>query len=383
MPPAESNVTRPPLRIGFIGARGVANTYSGIETYYSEVGSRLAARGHSVTVYCRSYFTPPMQQYRGMIVRRLPAVRSKHFETASHSLLATLDALTRRFDIIQYHAIGSAPLALLPRLLATKTIVSVRGLDWQRAKWGGVARRYLRIGEWASAHCPTGTAVVSETLAQYYREKYHVDACHIPNALGDLNGAGGRDVAELGLSHRGYLLYTGRLSPEKGIGELIEAFAATACSLKLVLAGGGSYTDEYVRTLREHAPSNVVFLGPVDRATVHRLYESCCAFVLPSHMEGLSLSLLEALAYGTCIITTAIPENLEVVGNAALTFPPGDVSALAACLRSISADPALADQYRRAARARAEALPDWDEVAERTEEFFYKILNGGAKRIHR
>ena len=133
------------LKIAFIGARGVVGTYSGIETYYEEVGSRLAERGHEVTAYCRNYFTPAIPTHRGIRIRRLPAVRSKHLETISHSMLATLDSMRRNFDIIQYHAIGSAPLAWIPRVFGHATVVSVRGLDWQRAKWGLVARNALEL----------------------------------------------------------------------------------------------------------------------------------------------------------------------------------------------------------------------------------------------
>jgi hypothetical protein len=132
-------MTSRPLRIAFIGGRGVAGTYSGIETYYEEIGSRLTQRGHAVTAYCRRYFTPAIDSYRGIRVRRLPSVRSKHCDTLTHSLLSTLDCLRRDYDLVQFHAIGSAPLALLPRLRGQTTLVSVRGLDWQRAKWG--ARR--------------------------------------------------------------------------------------------------------------------------------------------------------------------------------------------------------------------------------------------------
>src|SRR5262249_26875826 len=125
-------------------------TYSGIETYYEEVGARLAGRGHEVTAYCRSYFTPAVAEHRGIQVRRLPCLRTKHLETLSHSLLATADCLWRPYDVVQYHAVGSAPLAAVPRLFGRTTVVSVRGLDWQRGKWGAAARGALKAGEWAS-----------------------------------------------------------------------------------------------------------------------------------------------------------------------------------------------------------------------------------------
>ena len=160
------------LKIAFIGARGVGGTYSGIETYYEEVGSRLAARGHEVTAYCRTYFTPDTELYRGIRVRRLPSLRSKHLETLSHSVLSTFDALFRDYDIVQFHALGSAPLSILPRVFGKKTVVSVRGLDWQREKWGRFARWVLRTGEWASVRFPSGTTVVSGTLRDHYRRNH-------------------------------------------------------------------------------------------------------------------------------------------------------------------------------------------------------------------
>ena len=133
------------MKIAFIGARGVIGKYSGIETYYEEIGSRLVSMGHQVTAYCRSYFTPKVAEYRGIRVVRLPSVRSKHLETVVHSVLSTADAVWRDFDIVQYHAIGSAPLAVVPRLFGKITTVSVRGLDGRRSKWGWIRQKVSEV----------------------------------------------------------------------------------------------------------------------------------------------------------------------------------------------------------------------------------------------
>jgi glycosyltransferase involved in cell wall biosynthesis len=364
-----------PLRIAFIGARGVAGTYSGIETYYEELGSRLAAKGHEVTAYCRTHFTPPMDEYRGVRVRRLPALRNKHLETLSHSVLSTLDCLRRDFDIVQYHAIGSAPLALLPRALGRKTIVSVRGLDWQRAKWGRVARTALKFGEWASARCPHATVVVSRTLQDHYRARHGSRTACIPNAVVPVVRAEPRRIRELGLEPGRYLLYAGRISPEKNVHVLLEALQPLRGRMKLAIAGGSSYSDGYIERVRSMAWDDVVFLGSVDRPTMHELFTSCYAYVLPSVMEGLSISLLEALSYGCCIVVTNIPENLEVVADVALTFAPGDVSGLRAHLAAILENPSYAAALRRRAAEHAAAQPDWDEVALLTESFYYDLLD--------
>ena len=365
------------LRIALLGARGVIGTYSGIETYYEEVGSRLAARGHEVTAYCRNYFTPDVPAHRGVLIRRLPCLHGKHTETISHSLLGTLDCLFRSFDIVQYHAIGSSPLAMVPRLFGKKTVVSVRGLDWQRAKWGGFARRVLQFGEWAAATFPSATCVVSYTLQEHYARAHGKKVHCIPNAVVPAERKPLVYLRERGFSGGDYLLFAGRISPEKGVDTLLKALRPLAPLLrgrKLLIAGGSSFTDSYIDEMKALAWDDVIFLGRVDRDTMAELYSHCLAFILPSAMEGLSVALLEAVSYGLPIITTDIPENREVVGDAALLFPYGDVEALSACLRRLLDDPAFAESLRAKALARAASQPGWDEVAELTEDFYYRVL---------
>jgi glycosyltransferase involved in cell wall biosynthesis len=366
------------LRIAFLGARGVIGTYSGIETYYEEVGSRLAARGHRVTAYCRDYFTPDVPAHRGIVVRRLPCLRGKHTETLSHSLLGTFDCLFRDFDIVQYHAIGSSPLAVLPRLFGKKTVVSVRGLDWQRAKWGGFARRALQFGEWAAATFPSATAVVSKELERHYAAAHGKKVQCIPNAvMAAEQKPVGRLLEGWGLRGGDYLLFAGRISPEKGVDTLLAALKPLAPILrgrKLLIAGGGSFTDAYIAEMKALASADAIFLGRVGREEMAELYSNCLAFILPSAMEGLSVALLEAVSYGLPIVTTDIAENREVVGDAALFFPYGDAEALAARLRRLLEEPDCAAELREKSRARAAAQPGWDEVAELTEDFYLRIL---------
>ena len=374
------------LSIAFIGARGVVGTYSGIETYYEEVGSRLAARGHRVTAYCRTYFTPDIEEHRGVLVRRLPSLRSKHLETVSHSVLSTLDCLPRDFDIVQFHAIGSAPLALLPRFLTRKkTVVSVRGLDWQRAKWGAFARRVLQLGEWASARCPSATSVVSAQLQRHYEATHGRRPTFIPNAV-DRGERRGLEVLlehdalrDVGLKAGGFLVFAARISPEKGLHELLDAWSQQDTDKLLLVAGGTSYTGDYIEQVQAQAGENVIFLGRVGREMMEALYTNCHAYVLPSHMEGLSVGLLEAVSYGCPILTTNILENLEVVEDAALTFPPSDVPAMAEALRRVLHEEETVADLRAKTEARAQEQPDWDEVARRTEAFYLELVGANGR----
>jgi glycosyltransferase involved in cell wall biosynthesis len=176
------------VRIAFIGGRGVVGKYSGIETYYEEVGERLVKQGHDVTVYCRTYFTPAISDYRGMRIVRLPTVRTKHLETLVHTLLSTAHACFSDYDIVHFHALGPSMLAFLPRLFGKRTITTVQGLDWKRRKWGRFARVALKLGEWSSARLPNETVVVSRTLQQYYGSQYRKQCVYVPNGT-ELRGA--------------------------------------------------------------------------------------------------------------------------------------------------------------------------------------------------
>ncbi len=234
---------RPRLRVAFIGGRGVISKYSGIEAYYEEVGKRLAEMGHEVTMYCRNYFTPALAEHKGMRLVRLPTVRSKHLETLIHTSLSTIHALTQPYDLVHYHALGPALFSFLPRLLGKKTAVTVQGLDWRRKKWGGLASAVLWLGERASAYFPNGTMVVSQVLQRHYRKIHGVETFYVPNGGRVRERSKPREILEWGLDPGKYVLFLGRLSPEKGCHVLVEAFEQIETDVKLVMAGASSYCD--------------------------------------------------------------------------------------------------------------------------------------------
>jgi glycosyltransferase involved in cell wall biosynthesis/peptidoglycan/xylan/chitin deacetylase (PgdA/CDA1 family) len=367
-----------PLRIAFIGGRGVGGAYSGIERYYEEVGSRLVARGHRVIAYCRSHFTPCVRAIRGVEVRRLPTLRSKHLETFVHTLAATLDVCFRRVDIVQYHALGSSPFAWLPRLFGKKTIVSVRGLDWQRAKWGWFARVFLRACEITSVYAPSATVVVSEALGRHFGERFDRPVHYIPNGVGRLEAApAGEIAARWGLVRRRYFLYAGRLSPEKRLEDLLEAHRALEDDVDLVLAGGSSYSTRYIERLKEIASPRVKFTGFVTGRTLQELYSNALAFVIPSQIEGLSVAILEALGYGLPVIASDLPESRELIRECGgFLVPVGDATALGKTLKRLADDPDLAQRIGERARIQVLRAFNWDRIAAETETLYLKIVSG-------
>jgi glycosyltransferase involved in cell wall biosynthesis len=362
------------LRVAFIGGRGLISKYSGIETYYEEVGRRLAAMGHEVTVYCRKYFTPPLAEQNGMRILRLSTVRSKHFETLIHTFLSTMHVLTQPCDVVHYHALGPALLSFIPRLAGKRTVVTVQGLDWQRKKWGRIAAFVLRLGERAAVTLPTSTMVVSRTLREYYSQKYKTGTFYVPNGGLMREPRLPEKLLNWGLEPENYILFLGRFSPEKGCHLLIEAYEKLDTNVKLVLAGASSYCDEYSRQLRTHASDRVKFLDAVSGDDLDELLTNAMLFVLPSDLEGLSLALLDAMGAGLCVVASDIPENREAIEDAGFTFRRGDPIDLADRLQFLIANPAVREAAGNAARQRVRETYQWSKVAAEVERVYFETM---------
>ncbi len=365
----------PRLRVAFIGGRGVISKYSGIESYYEEVGKRLAARGHEVTVYCRNYFTPRQEcPYNGMRLFRLPTIRSKHFETVVHTLLSTAHALTRGYDLVHYHALGPALFSCIPRILGMKTAVTVQGLDWQRKKWGYFASAVLRLGERASVKFPDATMVVSQTLRMRYEKAHGADTFYIPNGGVLRERREPRAILDWGLNPGRYVLFLGRFSPEKGCHLLVDAFERLQTDVQLVMAGASSYCDDYSRELRTHSGERIRMLDWVSGDKLDELLTNAMIFVLPSDLEGLSLALLDAMGAGVCVLTSDVPENREVVEGAGFTFQRGDAADLADRLKFLIANPAAREAAGKAAKLRICEQYLWDKIAADIETVYFDTL---------
>jgi glycosyltransferase involved in cell wall biosynthesis len=360
------------LRVAFIGGRGVGSEYSGIETYYEEAGKRLAERGLAVTIYCRSYFTRAARHYAGMRLVRLPTIRTKHLETPVHTLISTLHAAFSECDIVHYHALGPALFSFIPRLFGKRTVVTVQGLDWRRRKWNALAAAVLRLGERAAVGLPNATMVVSRALQNRYRAG-GTETIYVPNGTILRERRFPSGVGRWGLTPKQYILFLGRLSPEKNCHLLLQAYLRLQTNVELVLAGGAPGSDAYASGLRAYASNRVHFPGWVNGAERDELLSNAMLLVLPSDIEGLSLVVLEAMGAGVCVLTSDIPENRELVEKTGFTFRRGDIDALTVMLKTLIEHPEMRREAEGRARARVRENYLWDDIAGQIEDVYRQV----------
>lgn len=369
------------LRIAMIGQKGLPAGVGGIEHHVEEIGSRLADRGHQVTAFTRSsYGHPTGATHLGIRLRPAPTVGSKRLDAIVHSASSTALALGSGFDIFHYHALGPGLVAPVPRLLSSAGVVlTVHGLDHRRAKWGGGARAVLGLAHWMSGHVPDSTIVVSQALQQHYRETFGRECDYIPNGISRPGPAAEEPVRGRGLAPGEYLLFVGRLVPEKGVDLLLRAYRGVPGQRRLVIVGDSSFTDAHVRVLRELAAADprVLLTGAVLGPDLASLYAHARAFVQPSLLEGLPLTLLEALSFGLPIVASDIQPHVEVLGSPPARgrwlFGSGNVHALRQALVSALQG---SDEDRAAAAELGEAVLtryDWDRVTDQVEQVYVEL----------
>lgn len=369
------------LRIAILGTRGVPATFGGVERHVEEVGARLAARGHDVTVFCRSnYGTERPRRYRGMRLRWLPSVSSQTLDASVHSMLAAVTALGGRFDITHYHNAGPAMAAPVTRALSrARVVVTLHSVNSDHEKWGRVGRVVLSRAERMSVHLPDETVVVSDAWRRLLEQRYGRPTTVIGNGVeAPRLLPPGPALAELGLEPERYVLFVGRLSPEKGPDVLLDAYRDVAGDRPLVFVGGSSFNDEYVTELRHRATADprIVFAGFRAGDDLDELYANAGLVVVPSRSEGQPLVVLEALARGVPIVATAIPGIAEIVtdtGAAVDLVPTDDAAALAAAIRSKLTAASAAPRRDEPVAAIMDRY-SWDAVVDGLESVYARAL---------
>jgi glycosyltransferase involved in cell wall biosynthesis len=374
-----------------IGQRGVPASYGGIETAVEELGAELARRGLEVTVYCRrGYGDESLDTHRGMRLVHLPSVERKGIGAFVHAGLSTVHALREPPGVMHFHGIGPGLFSVLGRARGAATVVTVHGMDNQRRKWGGGGRGVLGLGAWVAGHVPDVTLTVSRGLADIYGQRWGRDAVCVPNGVwAPAEVTGADEIEAMGLRPGGYLLYVGRIVPEKSADVLVRAFRRLAGDLQLVVVGRSGDCDEYFHRVQELAAHDerVQVAGYVSTERREQLYAHARAVVFPSLLEGHPIALLEAASFGAPLIASRISAHIEMLGGddtpGRRLFAPGDEDDLLAAIeRSLAGGAA---ETEAAARFGTEVLArySWADAAGKTEAAYRDALASRESRGRR
>lgn len=367
------------LNIAMLGHKRIPSREGGVEIVVEELATRMVSNGHKVTAYNRSGHhvsgkefdtsKKKVKEYKGVRIKKVLTIEMKGLAALSSSFFAALKATFGRYDVIHFHAEGPSVMTIIAKLSRKKIIVTIHGLDWQRAKWGKGAVKYLKMGEKFAAKYADEVIVLSENVRKYFKEVYDRDTVFIPNGINEPDILPVERIKERWqLEGRQYILYLGRIVPEKGIHYLIEAYKQIHTDYPLVIAGGSSDTDEYFGELKKLSEDNknIIFTDFVQGKELEELYSNAYVYVLPSDLEGMPLSLLEAMSYGNCCLVSDIPECAEVVEDKAFTFTHSNVESLKEKLDFILGNQELVAAYRQAAKDYILKKYDWDDVVLRT-----------------
>ena len=365
------------LHIAMFGHKRIPSREGGVEVVAEELAARMAAKGHSVTCYNRGGYNAAgaefdgekVREYKGVHIREVLTVSGRGLAAVSASFSAALCAAFGRYDVVHIHAEGPAFLCWLPKLFGKRVVVTVHGLDHQRAKWGRFASAYIMLGEKNAVRYADEIIVLSRGVQQYFKDTYHRETRLIPSGVSRPEKRPAALITgQWGLTQGSYILYLGRLVPEKGERYLIEAFRQVKTDKKLAIAGGSSDTEAFAAELKELAQGDgrILFTGFVQGQALEELYSNAYLYCLPSDLEGMPLSLLEAMSYGSCCLTSDLPECAEVVEDHAVTFRKGDVEDLRSKLQQLCDAPETVQKYRAGAAEFILGKYNWDDVTEQT-----------------
>lgn len=367
------------LRVAMFGQKRLSRE-GGIEIVVKELCTRMARDGCQVTCYNRSGHHVSCAEYdekieyEGIRQKSVLTIEKKGLAAVSSSAFAALYSALGKYDVIHIHAEGPAFFAWLPKMFGKRVVVTVHGIDWQREKWkSGFGSKFIRQGEKNAVKYADEIIVLSKGVQDYFKKVYGRETNFIPNGVNRPKLRAAEQISEkFGLSKDSYILFLGRLVPEKGIRYLIEAFKQVKTDKKLVIAGGSSDTDSFERELKDLAKNDerIIFTGFVQGSLLDELYSNAYIYTLPSDLEGMPLSLLEAMSYGNCCLVSDIPECTEVVEDKALIFKKSDVSDLWEKLQDACNHPENVMELKKEAADFICKKYDWDDVVEKTRELY-------------
>lgn len=371
----------PPVAI--IGIRGLPPLYGGGETASDEIARRLVRRGRRVLVYCRNHNTDPPRpsEYHGVDLVHLPSLHTKNLDTPTHIVLCAIHLVfTRRAKIALLSGVGTWFIIPFLRVFGIRTAMWADGKDWERGKWGRFARWYLR---WSAAQSVRfSNAIVTDTTIAHrlYQEEFGRETSYIPYGANIEEVDGTDELHKWGLEAGEYLLFVGRLIPEKGVHYLIHAFERVATEKRLVIIGDNPYNPEYVDELKRTTNPRILFTGYIFGDGFKQMMKHCWIYVQPSDVEGTSPVLLTAMGYGRAVVVNGIPENLATIGKAGLAFKPGDEESLQELIEELLRDPELVERLGQAGLERVRDEFDWEEITSKFEELFASLADSRGQR---
>ena len=365
-----------------VGHKRIPSREGGVEIVVEELATRMVARGEQVVAYSRKGHNVAGSEfdnesnannrpyvYKGVKIIPVATIDVKGLAALSSSFFATLKAIAARPDVIHYHAEGPCVMLRLANWFGIRTVATIHGLDWQRAKWGRFASWYLKFGERTAARCADEVVVLSRNMQRYFRDTYGRETRFIPNGIERSEPVRADIITQrYGLEKDGYILFLGRIVPEKGVHYLIEAFKRLDADKKLVIAGGASDSSEYYEQIQSAAASDsrIILTGFVEGRMLRELYSNAYVYVLPSDLEGMPMSLLEAMSYGCCCLVSDIPECTEVVEDHAAVFRHGDVDDLGRQLSMLVTDRERVVAMREQAAEYICSKYSWESVTDQT-----------------
>jgi glycosyltransferase involved in cell wall biosynthesis len=357
------------VRIALAGTRGIPANYGGFETFAEELSTRLAARGHRVTVYCRE--RPFEPRYRGVRLQYLPTLRHKYFDTLAHTFVSTLHLLAHPVDVALYCNGANAIFTPWPRILGMPVALNVDGIERKRKKWNRLAKAWYLVSEWLTTFCPTAVVTDARTIQVYYRRRYGKQSVFIPYGAEVGKVESSAALAPLGLEPGRYFLYVSRMEPENHPLEVRQAFEKVDTPMKLALVGDAPYAQDYIRRVRDTRDARVVIPGAIYGAGYRELDSHCFAYIHATEVGGTHPALIEAMGRGALVLYRNTPENAEVAADAGIPFEPEELAAKLQGLLEMSEEER--DVFRRRALERVRQRYSWDAVTDAYEQLLAKL----------
>lgn len=369
------------MNIAMLGHKRIPSREGGIEVVVEELSTRMAAAGHQVTclnrtgshVSGKAFNTEAVSEYKGVHIKQVLTLDKKGLAALTSSFFGAIVAVLGGYDIVHFHAEGPCAMLWLPKLFGKRCIATIHGLDHKRVKWGRFARTYILLGEKCAAKFADEIIVLSKGMQQYFRDTYGRETVLIPNGVNRSVIREPQLIQEqYGLNKGEYILFLGRLVPEKGILYLMDAFQKIKTDKKLVIAGGISDTPTFGAEImkRSEGDARILLTDFVQGQVLEELYSNAYVYVLPSDLEGMPLTLLEAMSYGNCCVTSDIEECAAVIEDKGITFPASNVAALAEVLQKLCDDPELVKVYQSQASDFIIGKYNWDDVTKKTLELY-------------